>query len=76
MTDSFGLSCRYPDVHNDELIDALAKLNGVDRDQIVLGDGSSEILKLCAETFTGPTRGNSRTVRTGPPGRSDFRSAA
>src|ERR1700724_1445577 len=58
MTDSFGLSCRYPDVHNDELIEALAKLNGVNRDQIVLGDGSSEILKLCAETFTGPARGN------------------
>ena len=58
MKDSFGLSCRYPDVHNDELIDALSKLNGVNRDQIVLGDGSSEILKLCAETFTGPTRGN------------------
>jgi histidinol-phosphate aminotransferase len=58
MTDSFSLSCRYPDVHNDELIDALSKLNGVNRDQIVLGDGSSEILKLCAETFTGPTRGN------------------
>jgi histidinol-phosphate aminotransferase len=57
MTDSFGLSCRYPDEHNDELIDALAKLNGVNRDQIVLGDGSSEILKLCAETFTGPTQG-------------------
>src|SRR5712692_4685633 len=50
MTDSFGLSCRYPDEHNDELIEALAKLNGVNRDQIVLGDGSSEILKLCAET--------------------------
>ena len=58
MTDSFGLSCRYPDEHNDELIEALAKLNGVNRDQIVLGDGSSEILKLCAETFTAPTRGN------------------
>src|SRR5947209_11217352 len=58
MTDSFGLSCRYPDEHNDELIDTLAKLNGVNRDQIVLGDGSSEILKLCAETFTGPTKGN------------------
>src|SRR4029077_7303707 len=51
-------SCRYPDVHNDELIEALAKLNGVNRGQIVLGDGSSEILKLCAETFTGPARGN------------------
>jgi len=58
MTDSFGLSCRYPDVHNDELIEAVAKLNGVNRGQIVLGDGSSEILKLCAETFTGPARGN------------------
>jgi histidinol-phosphate aminotransferase len=57
MTDSFGLSCRYPDEHNDELIEALAKLNGVNRDQILLGDGSGEILKLCAETFTGPTRG-------------------
>jgi histidinol-phosphate aminotransferase len=40
------------------LIDALAKLNGVNHDQILLGDGSSEILNLCAETFTGPTRGN------------------
>ena len=57
MTDSFGLSCRYPDEHNDLLIDALAKLNGVNRDQILLGDGSGEILKLCAETFTGSTRG-------------------
>jgi histidinol-phosphate aminotransferase len=57
MTDAFGLSCRYPDEHNDTLIDALAKLNGVNRDQIVLGDGSSEILKLCAETFTGSTNG-------------------
>ncbi len=58
MTDSFGLSCRYPDEHNDELINALARLNDVDRNQIALGDGSGEILKLCAETFTGPTRGN------------------
>jgi histidinol-phosphate aminotransferase len=52
MTDSFGLACRYPDEHNNLLIDKLAKLNGVNHDQILLGDGSSEILKLCAETFT------------------------
>ncbi|PYJ99135.1 MAG: hypothetical protein DME68_04685, partial [Verrucomicrobia bacterium] len=26
----------------------------MNRDQILLGDGSGEILKLCAETFTGP----------------------
>ena len=57
MTDSFGLSCRYPDEHADELTEALAKLNGVNRDQILVGDGSGEILKLCAETFTGSARG-------------------
>ena len=53
----FTLSCRYPDEHMDELIDALAKLNDVNRNQVLLGDGSGEILKLCAETFTGPKRG-------------------
>ena len=57
MTDAFPLACRYPDAHADELIDALAKLNDVNRNQILLGDGSSEILKLCAEAFTGPKRG-------------------
>ena len=57
ITDSFGLACRYPDEHNDVLIEKLAKLNNVNPDQILLGDGSSEILKLCAETFTGKTRG-------------------
>src|SRR5213596_2738919 len=57
MTDSFGLACRYPDEHNNMLIDKLAKLNGVNHDEILLGDGSGEILKLCAETFTGPQNG-------------------
>ena len=57
MADAFDLACRYPDEQNDLLIDALAKLNGVNHDQILLGDGSSEILQLCADTFTGPTRG-------------------
>ena len=58
MNDVFNLACRYPDEHNDLLIDAIAKLNGVNHDQILLGDGSSEILQLCADTFTGPGRGN------------------
>src|SRR4030095_8648360 len=57
MTDSFDIACRYPDEHNNMLIDKLAKLNGVNHDQILLGDGSGEILKLCAETFTGAQRG-------------------
>jgi histidinol-phosphate aminotransferase len=58
MNDVFNLACRYPDEHNDLLIDAIAKLNGVNHDQVLLGDGSSEILQLCADTFTGPGRGN------------------
>jgi histidinol-phosphate aminotransferase len=61
MTDAFGLSCRYPDDTAELLIDALAKHNGVNRDQILLGDGSGEILKVCAETFTGPTNGKNAT---------------
>jgi histidinol-phosphate aminotransferase len=65
MGDAFALAWRYPDEHADLLIDSLAKLNGVGRDQILLGDGSGEILKLCAEAFTGPISGN----RSGPAGR-------
>ncbi len=57
MGNAFDLACRYPDEQNDLLIDAVAKINGVNRDQILLGDGSGEILKLCAETFTGPKQG-------------------
>ena len=57
MTDAFGLSCRYPDDTADLLVDALARHHGVERGQILLGDGSGEILKVCAETFTGPIGG-------------------
>src|SRR2546422_1667996 len=57
MNDAFSLAWRYPDEHADVLIEKLAKLNGVNHDQILLGDGSGEILKLCAETFTGPQNG-------------------
>lgn len=58
MHGAFTVCCRYPDEQNDVLIGKLAKLNNVDPGQIVLGDGSSEILKICAETFTGSTGGN------------------
>src|SRR5438045_6010858 len=57
MKNSFDVCNRYPDEANDVLIEKIAKINGVNREQIALGDGSSEILKLCAETFTGPTQG-------------------
>ena len=55
MTDAFNMACRYPDEHADGLIDAVAKINDVSTDQVLLGDGSGEILKLCAVAFTGPS---------------------
>ncbi|MFS8085415.1 MAG: pyridoxal phosphate-dependent aminotransferase [Acidobacteriota bacterium] len=77
MTDAFGLAWRYPDEHTDLLIETLAKVNRVNRDQILLGDGSGEILKLCAAAFTGPlTADNDRPVTLARPTRGgalDFR---
>ena len=53
MTDGFSLAWRYPDEHADMLADELARLNNVPVDQVLLGDGSGEILKLCAAAFSG-----------------------
>ncbi|MGI8956996.1 MAG: pyridoxal phosphate-dependent aminotransferase [Chthoniobacterales bacterium] len=54
MSDAYGLANRYPDEQVEVLVGALAKLNSVEPGQILLGDGSGEILKLCADVFTGP----------------------
>ena len=64
MSDAFGLACRYPDERADALVESLAKLNRVGRDQLLLGDGSGEILKLCADVFTGPLS-NDKTASGG-----------
>ena len=53
MTEGFSLAWRYPDEHADVLVDELARQNNVSADQILLGDGSGEILKLSAAAFTG-----------------------
>src|SRR6266513_125544 len=52
MTDSFDVACRYPDEAATHLSEKLATLNSVNANQILLGDGSGEILKRCADTFT------------------------
>nr|MBA2435697.1 aminotransferase class I/II-fold pyridoxal phosphate-dependent enzyme [Chthoniobacterales bacterium] len=54
MSDAFGLVNRYPDDQANILVESLAQLHGVERGQILLGNGSGEILKLCADVFTGP----------------------
>jgi len=56
MTDAFNLAWRYPDEYGDRLAEELAKLHNVPVDQVLLGDGSGEILKLCAAAFTNRDR--------------------
>jgi histidinol-phosphate aminotransferase len=53
MTAAFALAWKYPDDSQDELIEALAKLNQVSKDQILPGAGSGEILKVAVAAFTG-----------------------
>jgi histidinol-phosphate aminotransferase len=69
MTDAFSLAWRYPDEHTELLIDDLAKANGVSRDQVLLGNGSGEILKLCASAFTGPMSNRRRALELARPTR-------
>jgi histidinol-phosphate aminotransferase len=69
MSEAFALAWRYPDEQNDNLIEMLAKINGVSRDQILLGDGSGEILKLSASAFTGPLNDDNRAITLARPTR-------
>jgi len=56
MKEAFAKAWRYPDETQDALIDSIARLHSVSREQVLLGDGSSEILKLAAVCFSGPSR--------------------
>jgi histidinol-phosphate aminotransferase len=56
MRAAFDLAWRYPDEGMDALVADLAHHHDVGVDHILLGNGSSEILKLCAAAFTGPGR--------------------
>jgi histidinol-phosphate aminotransferase len=53
MTDGFSLAWRYPDEYADLLSEELARLHNIPVEQILLGDGSGEILKLSSAAFTG-----------------------
>jgi len=47
---------RYPDALEDEMRAAIARHHGVPVERVVLGCGSSEILRMADAAFTGPTR--------------------
>jgi histidinol-phosphate aminotransferase len=53
MTAAFALAWKYPDDTQEELVEALARLNQVPKEQILPGAGSGEILKVSVAAFTG-----------------------
>src|SRR6266481_7600930 len=52
MREGLSLVWRYPDESVQDLVADLAALHGAPKDWFVVGDGSSEILKLAASAFT------------------------
>lgn len=47
----FGEANRYPDDPEGTLVSAIARANGVSEENVVLGCGSGEILRMCVEAF-------------------------
>lgn len=56
MSNPFQDVNRYPDHHSDLLSERLAALHKITTDQIVTGCGSTEVLRMAANAFTGPGR--------------------
>ena len=56
VRDSLQLAWRYPDEAADALVESVAQLHGVSQDQVILGAGSSEILKVTASAFLDHSR--------------------
>jgi histidinol-phosphate aminotransferase len=48
---------RYPDPLGGELREAIARTHGLGREQVLLGDGSHELLLQLAQAFAGPEAG-------------------
>jgi histidinol-phosphate aminotransferase len=53
---AFGEAARYPDNPSNELRDAIARSHGITPDNVVLGCGSGDILRMAALAFTSPSR--------------------
>ena len=54
MIESLELVNRYPDLEYQKLSETIATLHGVGADRVVLGCGSSEILRMAASAFLSP----------------------
>ena len=56
MTRCQSVACRYPDDVEKRVLEAIARLHGVAPERVVLGCGSSEVLRLCDAAFLGAGR--------------------
>jgi histidinol-phosphate aminotransferase len=56
MTHSQGVAARYPDAREREVMEAIGRLHGVAPEQVVLGCGSGEILKMADAAFLAPDK--------------------
>ena len=56
LRDGVSEAHRYPDKARKELPEKIAKLHHVSADQVLLGCGSVEILRVASQAFTGPGR--------------------
>jgi histidinol-phosphate aminotransferase len=56
LVPSPAAAARYADAREDEVREALARLHGVAVEQVVLGCGSTEVLKMAAAAFLGAER--------------------
>ncbi len=56
MMDSISITNRYPDDQFDLLWAALARLHGCKTEEITLGCGSTDILRMAAQAFCGPSK--------------------
>ncbi len=54
MREALARANRYPDAAQELFVERVAKLHGVSPKQVIVGCGSTEILKVSAEAFTGP----------------------
>ncbi|MFZ0634496.1 MAG: histidinol-phosphate transaminase [Candidatus Acidiferrales bacterium] len=56
MTQSQSVAMRYPGAAIDEVVHEIAQLHGVTPDNIALGCGSTEILRVCDMAFLAPDK--------------------
>jgi len=57
IRDALGETSRYPDRPQEVLREAAARAHGVAADSVLVGCGSTEILKMAVDRFTTPQRG-------------------